>query len=184
MLPCPRCDAAIEDDAIACPKCKTVVRFFCESCDTPILINLRQCPSCGAENSNYDAAFDKDRVEDAPKPATKAMESEFDDESSSIAKEIAELKNELGKSEMAAAFSAARSRPAKQSKPGKQNERTVRIEYVSMPGLDRASVRVVNATDEGGVGTDLTAALDDLTVIEKMCRERCYWKLVVFKMTS
>jgi len=110
------------------------------------LINLRQCPSCGAENSNYDAAFDKDRVEDAPKPATKAMESEFDDESSSIAKEIAELKNELGKSEMAAAFSAARSRPAKQSKPGKhasgKDGDDKALDFIATPATDEAHLAI------------------------------------------
>jgi hypothetical protein len=119
---CPRCGSAIEEDTIACSKCKTVVRFFCDTCNKPVLINSRQCPSCGADNENYDQAFDKVQGASEAGPATGAMESQFDDESSDIAKEIAELKGELGKSEMAEAFSAARSKPAKPGKPGKPGQ--------------------------------------------------------------
>ncbi len=143
MLPCPRCGSAIDDDTIACPKCKTVVRFFCDTCNSPILINVRQCPSCGAENANYDQTFDKDRGAGEAKPASKVIESEFDDESSDIAKEIAELKSELGKSEMADAFSAARSKPAK---PGKlasgQEGDDASLDFITTPATDEAHLAI------------------------------------------
>ncbi|MEX2680616.1 MAG: zinc ribbon domain-containing protein [Candidatus Sigynarchaeota archaeon] len=146
MLPCPRCDAAIDDDAIACPICKTVVRFFCDNCNTPILINLKQCPACGAENVNYDAMFDKNQVVGESKPVDKAMESAFDDENSSIAREIAELKNELGKSEMADAFSAARSKSAKPGKPSKQASGTdgddKALDFIATPATDEAHLAI------------------------------------------
>ncbi len=114
---CPRCGSAIEEDTIACLKCKTVVRFFCETCTKPVLINSRQCPTCGDDNPNYDPAFEKSQGASEAEPATGAIENEFDDESTDIAKEIAELKGELGKSEMADAFSTARFKPTKPGKP-------------------------------------------------------------------
>jgi hypothetical protein len=146
MVPCPRCNAAIDDDTIACSRCKTVVRFFCDTCNKPVLINARQCPSCGADNVNYDQAFDKDQS--APEaehtePVSAAIESEFDDEASDIAKEIAELKGELGKSEMADAFTAARSKPGKPGKPAdEQGVHDESLDFLATPATDEAHLAI------------------------------------------
>ncbi len=168
MLPsnqCPRCGSAIEDDTIACPKCKTVVRFFCETCTKPVLINSKQCPTCGDDNANYDPAFDKGQGASEAGPATGAIESQFDDESSDIAKEIAELKGELGKSEMAAAFSAARSKPAKPGKPGKPDQ-PAGGQDVEVKPFD---VAVPPATDEAhlAIQSMATSSVDLQPVQEK-----------------
>ncbi|MBN2151077.1 MAG: zinc ribbon domain-containing protein [Candidatus Lokiarchaeota archaeon] len=188
MLPCPRCGvAAIEDDAIACPNCNTVVRFFCEVCNDPVMINERQCPSCGVENPNYDPAFDKDRGACGPEPAAKAMESEFDDECSDIAKEIAELKSELGKSELADAFSAARANATRHDSPGKAAsgqdggvELSGPVTAPAAPAADEAGnvIRPRSATpagsgdEKGGAAQKVLSAWDcDVVVHSKNTKE-------------
>jgi hypothetical protein len=138
MLPCPRCGASIDDDTIACARCKTVVRFFCDSCNNPVLISVQHCVKCGAENTNYDPAFDKTTKAGNDEAATNAIESEFDTECTDLAKEIAELKGELGKSEMTSAFAATRSKqPSKKPDVYEQS-----LDLMATPATDEAHLLI------------------------------------------
>lgn len=97
MLACPRCGATIEEGSIVCGKCRLVVQYTCESCSGPILINMKHCPNpnCMAENPNYDPIFDDPAKALPTQKAIPAIENQFDEESSEIAKEIAELKSTM-----------------------------------------------------------------------------------------
>lgn len=154
-MPCPRCTSPIENDAIACPTCKTIVRFLCESCKVPVLISARRCTACGAENADYDPSFDKDRDASGTGIASAGMvemESEFDAQSADLAKEIAELKGELGKSEMVDAFSAASSNAAKASRPvEEQRGDDTAPGMIEVPVTDEAHLFIQSMTTTAGL---------------------------------
>ncbi|MHA1684388.1 MAG: zinc ribbon domain-containing protein [Promethearchaeota archaeon] len=97
IIACPKCGTPVYKDEVACTKCRFVIRYFCESCNTPILISKRFCPKCGIPNPRYDGTVPLRNEIDQSKPSLDlhAMETEFDSESQSIAKEIEGLKEEL-----------------------------------------------------------------------------------------
>jgi len=95
MQTCPRCGTAIEEGSIVCAKCRLVVQYTCESCNEPVLISMKRCPNCMEDNPNYDPIFDDLAKNVLFKKETPAIENEFDEKSSEIAKEIAELKSAM-----------------------------------------------------------------------------------------
>ena len=95
MQKCPRCGTTIENDSIVCKKCRLVVQYTCESCNEPVLITMKRCSKCMAENPNYDPIFDEPVKAVEDQKAIPAIDDQFDEESSEIAKEIAELKTTM-----------------------------------------------------------------------------------------
>jgi RNA polymerase subunit RPABC4/transcription elongation factor Spt4 len=48
---CPQCRRKIEDDYLACPYCRAVLRVACDECGKALAFGWVACPYCGAERA-------------------------------------------------------------------------------------------------------------------------------------
>ena len=46
---CPSCRRRVQDEFIACPYCRSMLRIPCGSCEKPLLARWVVCPYCGAD---------------------------------------------------------------------------------------------------------------------------------------
>jgi hypothetical protein len=46
---CPSCRRRVQDEFIACPYCRSMLRIPCSSCEKPLLARWVVCPYCGAD---------------------------------------------------------------------------------------------------------------------------------------
>nr|MDO8111700.1 zinc ribbon domain-containing protein [Candidatus Sigynarchaeota archaeon] len=142
MPSCPRCNATIAPDAIVCAKCRLVVRYFCESCNNPIFISTKYCTKCGAVNSNYDPTFDKPSGNAQSTNKGEVVDTDFDQESAKIAKEIAELKASLVPSRPPVKKAATLLFATEKDKPAIKDIYEQSIDIMKEPTVDEAHMLI------------------------------------------